>query len=200
MMKPESMLRERAAKLSSLAGCPINDKQTLIPERSTIIPNPTGTACGFHLIHDGCFMFFLPGVPSEMGRMLRDSVIPFILERAVKRPVIRSVRFNLFGPCEAEVDKILHGIAEPDRGLHLGICVTFPWMYVTLRAEAARRRGRRALLNPAAVAVRERLKEYIFSEGTESMDEALAALFRQSGLTLALAESCTGGMIARAHH
>lgn len=190
-------VRAMSGKLASLIVCPLNDKQALIPDKSTLIPNRTGTACGFHLICNGCFMFFLPGVPSEMAPMLHESVVPFLLERATKRPHICFMHFNLFGPCEAEVDDLLTGIARPDLGLYLGICVTFPWMRITLRAEAVSDAAADELLAPAARTVRERLESYIFSEGAETMDEALAALFRKSGLTLALAESCSGGMIAK---
>src|SRR6185369_7613513 len=73
----------------------------------------------------------------------------------------------------------------------------FPRMRVTLRVEAENEEAAGSLLQPALQAVRERLGEYLYSEGTETLDEVVARLLRQNGLTLALAESCTGGMIAR---
>ena len=190
-------VREMSGKLQNLLLCPLNDKQSMIPTKSTLIHNPNGTACGFHLIHNGCFMFFMPGVPSEMVVMLRDTVIPFILERIPHKRVIRSVSLNLFGPCEAEVDELLLGIARPEQGLTLGICVTFPWMKVTLRAEADNSEAATDLLLPAVRAVRERLKEYCFSSGDISMDDVIAELFLDRCLTLSLAESCSGGLIAK---
>ena len=190
-------VREMSGRLTSLIVCPLNDKQAMIPTKTTLIPNTTGTACGFQLMNNGCFMFFLPGVPSEMTRMLHDSVLPFLAERVTRKRVIRTERLNVFGPCEAEVDEILSGIAQPDQGLNLGICVTFPWMRITLRAEADSDDNAAALLLPAAQLVRDRLREYVFSEGETTIDETVAGLFVQQGLTLALAESCTGGMIAQ---
>jgi nicotinamide-nucleotide amidase len=190
-------VRNMSARLASLIVCPFNDKQAMIPAKTTLIPNPTGTACGFHLMNNGCFMFFLPGVPSEMTRMLDETVLPYLVERATPRRVIRMERLNVFGPCEAEVDEILSGIAQPDQGLYLGVCVTFPWMRITLRAEAESDDKAAALLAPAARLVQERLEEYVFSKGEVTIDETVAALFIQQGLTLALAESCTGGMIAQ---
>ena len=176
---------------------PLSDKQAMIPTKSSLIPNPNGTACGFHLMHNGCFMFFLPGVPSEMLVMLRDAVIPFLLERVPRKRAIRTVSLNLFGPCEAEVDELLLGIARPEQGLTLGICATFPWMKVTLRGEADNDAAAADLLAPAVNAVRERLGEYCFSSGEVSMDDAVAELFRDRCLTLSLAESCSGGLIAK---
>ena len=190
-------VRQMSGKLENLVVCPLSDKQAMIPTKSVLIPNPNGTACGFHLMHNGCFLFFMPGVPPEMIVMLRETVIPFILERVPRKRVIRTVSLNLFGPCEAEVDELLLGIAKPEQGLTLGICVTFPWMKVTLRAEADSDDAAADLLVPAVRTVRERLKEYCFSSGDISMDDAVAELFRDRCLTLSLAESCSGGLIAK---
>ena len=192
-----SHVREMSGRLASLIVCPLNDKQSMIPAKTTLISNPTGTACGFHLMNNGCFMFFLPGVPSEMDRMLHDSVLPYLAERATPKRVIRMERLNVFGPCEAEVDEMLGGIAQPDQGLYLGICVMFPWMRITLRAEEDSDNRAAALLAPAFRTAEGRLREYVYSTGEVTIDEAIAALFSQSGLTLALAESCTGGMLAQ---
>lgn len=192
-----SHVRTMSGKLENLIVCPLSDKQAMIPTKSALIPNPNGTACGFHLMHNGSFMFFLPGVPSEMVVMLRDTVIPFVLSRVSSKRVIRTVSLNLFGPCEAEVDELLLGIARPEQGLTLGICVTFPWIKVTLRAEAATDDGATDLLVPAVSVMRERLKEYCYSSGDVSMEDAVAELFRDRCLTLSLAESCSGGLIAK---
>ncbi|MFH1028344.1 MAG: CinA family nicotinamide mononucleotide deamidase-related protein, partial [Pseudomonadota bacterium] len=186
-----------SGKLESLIVCPLSDKQAMIPTKSSLISNPNGTACGFQLMHNGSFMFFMPGVPSEMVVMLRESVIPFILERVTRKRVIRSLSLNLFGPCEAEVDELLAGITRPELGLNMGICVTYPWIRVTLRAEADNLETVSELLGSAGSLVRERLSEYIFSDSGAGMDETVAELFRGNCLTLALAESCTGGLIAK---
>lgn len=190
-------VRTMSGRLENLLVCPLNDKQAMIPTKAALIPNPNGTACGFHLMHNGNFMFFMPGVPSEMFVMLRESVIPFLLERVPHRRIIRSVSLNLFGPCEAEVDELLLGIARQEQGLTLGICVTFPWMTVTLRAEADSDDAVTDLLDSAVNSARQRLQEYCFSSGNVSMDAVVAELFRTHCLTLALAESCSGGLIAK---
>ena len=195
--KARTHVRTMSSRLENLIFCPLNDKQTMIPTKSELIPNPNGTACGFYFMHNGNFMFFMPGVPSEMIVMLRETVIPFILERVPHKRFIHCVSLNLFGPCEAEVDELLFGIAHPEQGLTLGICVTFPWMKVTLRAEADSDGAAAALLAPALESARERLREYCFSSGDVSMDDVVAELFRTRVLTLALAESCSGGLISK---
>ena len=66
---------------------PNNMKQACLPSGSTIIPNPTGTACGFYLARSNTLFFFLPGVPREMKRMFEESVIPIIRE-SNQRPLL----------------------------------------------------------------------------------------------------------------
>lgn len=189
-------VRTMSSRLQSLMVCPLNDKQALIPTKTTLIPNPTGTACGFHLMYNNCFIFFLPGVPSEMLNMLQQSVFPFINERITAKRIIVISHLNIFGPCEAEVDEILTGIANPEHGLQLGICVTFPWIRITVQSEADTEPAAKEKLDLALAECRKRLDQYQFSEDEMTIDEAVASLFATCGLSLSLAESCTGGMIA----
>lgn len=185
------------AERGGLAGGPPSDKQAMIPAEAVIIPNPKGTACGFRLTHEGCLLFFLPGVPAEMKAMLAETVLPCLLERVELKRSVLCAYLNLFGLSEPETDRLLEGVADARRGLRMSICVTFPRIRVTLRAEADTEAVARASLREALDLARERLGDCVFSEGEETMDEVVAALFRQRGMTLALAESCTGGMIAR---
>ena len=190
-------LHRMMARFGVLPGVQIGEKQAMIPTKTTLIPNPTGTACGFHLMHNGCYLFFMPGVPSEMTVMLHESVIPFLAERDTKRRSIRSLDLNVFGLGEPRVDELLAGIVSPGRGLQLGLCVSFPMIRVTLLAEADSEQGAEEILFRAADAARERLGEHVFSEGNQNLAEAAGTLLLRQGMTLALAESCTGGMIAQ---
>lgn len=169
----------------------------MIPAHSSLIPNPNGTACGFRLSHHGCLVFFLPGVPAEMDAMVRETVLPVLVEQVEERRYVLCSFLNVFGLSEPETDTLLHGVTDLCPGLQMSVCVTFPWVRVTLRAEAETEGAARACLAEGTALVGQRLGEYVFSEGEVSLDEAVAALFRQQGLTLALAESCTGGLIAK---
>jgi len=176
---------------------PLNEKQALMPTKSTLIPNPVGTACGFHLIHQGRYLFFLPGVPGEMVRMLGDTVIPFLLERCRHRKVVRTRVLKVFGPSEAEVDFLLKELAAVHVGITVAFNVIFPEIHVKLRAEGEGEGLVVDLLERAMAEAREKLKGVIFAEDAATMDSVVAGLFREKGLTLALAESCTGGLVAK---
>jgi nicotinamide-nucleotide amidase len=176
---------------------PANEKQALLPAKSGLIPNPTGTACGFYLQHNNCLFFFLPGVPSEMVRMLGDTVIPLIRERCAREKFIRIKILKVFGIPEAEMDSLLRGVAEHGSPVTVAFQVAFPEILVKLRAEGDDEKDTVQALDGACRTAREVLQGRVFAEDEETMDSVVAALFRAKGVTLSLAESCTGGFVAK---
>jgi nicotinamide-nucleotide amidase len=190
-------VQKMSARLNTMIAAPLQDKQFMLPSKTTLINNPTGTACGFQLMHNSCHMFFLPGVPSEMCHMLHDSVIPFLLDRLPKRRAVIFRHLNVYGPREAEVDELLAGIANPADGLQMGICVSYPAMKITFRAEGDSQSAAEAKLAITIDAVYGKIGRFVYSEGDLTMAEKVAELLSHRGKTVALAESCTGGMIAQ---
>ena len=172
-------------------------RQALLPAGCTLIPNPTGTASGFILTLNGCYLLFLPGVPSEMIRMLDGTVLPFIRERFVKKVVIGTKVFTTFGIAEAEMDRIMGDLPDSNAGLALAFRVSFPTIDLKLRGEGDTAAGVAELLAGAAATVRQRLGEFIVAEAGATLDDEVARLFRETGVTISLAESCTGGLIAK---
>ncbi len=116
---------------------------------------------------------------------------------AKRRTFRRTKVFKLFGLSEAEAALLLEGVTEEGAGLSVVFCVNFPEMLVKLRAEGDEKMAVAALLDRAAEKARERLGNYVFAEDGETMDTVVAALFRETGFTLSLAESCTGGLVAK---
>ena len=176
---------------------PANEKQALLPAKSSLIHNPTGTACGFHFQHNGCVFFFLPGVPAEMERMVDESVIPLLRARRKLERSIRVKVLKVFGLPEAEMDSLLRGVTEQDSPVTVAFQVDFPEILVKLRAEGDDERDTASALEETYRKAREILGEHLFAEDGETMDSVVAALFREKGLTLSLAESCSGGLVAK---
>lgn len=176
---------------------PHNERQALLPAAATIIPNPTGTACGFVLVHDGCSLFFLPGVPGEMTRMLDETVIPTLRQRLGGKRCLRTGVLKVFGPSEAEVDALLAGLADPDAGVTIAYGVTFPEIFVKIRVEGESVEGVAEALARTRAQVRQKLDGFVYAEDDETMDSVVAGLFREKAVTLSLAESCTGGLVAK---
>lgn len=174
---------------------PANEKQALIPATATLISNPIGTACGFRISLGGCRLYFLPGVPREMARMLAESVLPALLSVRTDEECCKTKVLTVFGPSEAEVGTLLEG-AMP-AGVTIAYCVAFPEIQVKLRATGRDAAAVAAALATATSAARARLGEWIVAEDDESIDTVVARLLRDKGITLSLAESCTGGAVAK---
>ena len=200
LMLNEEALASLKAFCAGLEGDihPLNDKQALLPAKAEVIPNPIGTACGFRLLHNGKHLIFMPGVPEEMGLMLDTQVMPFLLERF--RPSSREMVwvFKVFGLSEPQVEELVTAaVGGPVPGLALAYCVDFPEIQVKLRFSGEicdlDDAGREEILDR----VRRSLGAALVTEGDQSIDQVVAALFRTKGKTLALAESCTGGLIAK---
>jgi nicotinamide-nucleotide amidase len=170
---------------------PANDRQAFLPQGSALIPNPVGTACGFRVRIGAAECYFMPGVPFEMKPMLEATVLPELVNRAGAVPQLRTT-MKLFGIPEATAGAELAGVIPEGAAVQLGYCVKFPEVHLILRTPTNRRDQHEA----AVAAVTERLSRHLFARDEETLDSLLAELFRATGRTLALAESCTGGLIA----
>ena len=173
-----------------------NLKQALFPEGATIIPNPVGTAPGFQVTVAGDKpLFWLSGVPQEMKAMLEATVIPWIAaQRGTDSSEIYACTFKIYGLTESKLDALVKPIALPADG-RLSFRAHFPDLTLRLAVNGGRERER------AFIACCERIRGilggHIYAEGDVTMEERVGQLLLQRRQTLALAESCTGGLISR---
>jgi len=171
-----------------------NAKQADFPVGARILSNLNGTAPGFELRLNRALAYFMPGVPFEMKAMFEAEIAPAIA------PLVRDRHFQLllrtFGLPESEINDRLAGI-EAELDVTIGYRATMPEIEVKVLARAAELETARAKAERAAHEVRARLgNEIVFGEGKTRFPEALAQLLSAKGLSLALAESCTGGLVA----
>jgi len=173
---------------------PRDEKQALLPARAAVLANPLGIAPGFHLRHPkGAELYFLPGVPAEMRAMLVASVLPRLLAQQPLRPDMAMQHLTIFGLAEPEVEDRLEQAALPEK-VNIAYTVEFPLVKVRLSAEGE---AAQQLVDRAEVAARRALAEHLVALGDETLAEATARLLTAAGLTVALAESCTGGLVAK---
>jgi nicotinamide-nucleotide amidase len=176
-------------------------RQALIPAGATVVPNPVGSAPGFCLSWRGVTVISLPGVPVEMAAMMRETVVPLLasgLEDGDRMPQpIRRQVFHTWGLPEAEVDARLQGLVPKNLPVDLGLLASPLGVLVSLTAKPGNNSSAKASQSWAALSesVRARLHEWIFAEGSESMEEIIGKLLVKEKYTIALAESCTGGLI-----
>ncbi len=173
-----------------------NAKQADFPEGAVPVPNLGGTAWGYVLEDEGKTVAVLPGVPSEVRRMFPEGVLPLLRERLSgggKGPLKRTLK--LFGISESRIDEVLAGVDFASLGISLGFYPRFPENHLVLTSRNSDRAAERNL-EEAVERVRRSLGQYIFARDEETLEGVVASLLRGRKRTLAVAESCTGGLVA----
>ena len=173
-----------------------NAKQAIFPEGAEIIPNPTGTAAGFALRRAGRIVAVIPGVPAEARRMLFEGVIPLFRKAFPEAALhVKTVTFKLFGLPEAAVDEAMADADLAGLGVGIGFYPNFPENHLVLTAREVSEEVAGEKLREAGKRVEARLAKHIFATGEETLAGNVARRMTERKLTLAVAESCTGGLI-----
>jgi nicotinamide-nucleotide amidase len=171
---------------------PRNEKQALLPQKVAILPNEQGTAPGFLLQQGEKDLFFLPGVPEEMAPMLEKIVLPQLRQRHGGHFSRQERVIKVFGLSEPKTEELLTAAHLPD-GVEMAFGVDFPIVHVKLRASGA---AAETLLDRAELIARRALGDFVVALGSDTLPEVVARMLTTADLTLALAESCTGGLIS----
>jgi nicotinamide-nucleotide amidase len=176
---------------------PSNDKQALMPEGAEVLPNPVGTAPGCMLEAGGAMFFCMPGVPRELARMMDHEVLPRLEARlgSATRAVMRATLLRTFGMGESTLEDELKDLAR-EEGVSLGFRTAFPDNSLRPVARAASAAEAAARLTRVVEAIEKRLGPLIYGRDDETMEQALGLLLAERGRSLAVAESCTGGLLA----
>lgn len=177
---------------------PNNRKQAMLPTNAEFIDNPIGTACGFAVTIGKARFFFTPGVPREMRRMLDEQVIPRLLALGGIKGVTKLKRFHTFGIGESRADQMLGDIEafKDGGGIKLGFQAHYPQLETKLAARGDSEADLATRLAPVEAEVRRRLGNFIIAEDEQTIEGVILAKLRESGRTLAIAETFTGGNIA----
>jgi nicotinamide-nucleotide amidase len=173
-------------------------RQALVPEGATALENRAGLAPAVRLTHDDATFFFFPGVPRELERLLDDHLRPWLDVHAPVRPRL-SQTFKLYGKTESATAALLEGL-QTDPRLHVAYRAHFPEIQVTLHVDEPDADLGKALLTAVASQVRERLGALVYSEDPAvTFPQALAQAVAQhrDAPTVAIAESCTGGLVGK---
>jgi nicotinamide-nucleotide amidase len=185
---------EAWAKARGRTLSPSNLRQALLPRGARTIANPVGTALGIDARAGKARVFCMPGVPAEMARMLREEVLPQLGGAAGGHvTLIRTVRTH--GVPESIVGERLADLMAPGRRPHVGTAVHGGMIDIHIYATGRRDEVVR-LLDADAADVRRRLGDAVYGEDEDRLETAVAALLAARRAKIALAESCTGGLVA----
>ncbi|HJU05193.1 MAG TPA: molybdopterin-binding protein, partial [Nitrospiraceae bacterium] len=191
-------LRRRLAAWGRVPS-PVQFRQALIPAGAEVLSNPVGSAPGFCLRWKTCLLAALPGVPREAEEMFAISLAPRLAaERVIERSRCRIDQRMLqtFGLIESEVDQRLKNLIRPGDPLRLGLLASPLGVSVSLTlCAAASATPLLDHLDRMTQEVRSRLGTHVYAEGNETMEMVVGRSLSRQGLTVSLAESCTGGLI-----
>ena len=136
----------------------------MFPNGADHIPNPLGTAPGFQFKMKRCLFFFLPGVPSEMLRMLSAEVIPRILKTQGHSKAVSMVKtVSCFGITEAETGERLEALSSEFPAIKIGLHAKFPVIQIKLYLRAEDKQGIEDQAGEISQRIVERLGKYVFS-------------------------------------
>ena len=186
-----------------IVGVPFTDnqeRQARLPQGARSIPNNRGTAPGVEAQSEKSLLFCLPGPPAEYRPMLQEYVLQQLLleksrDGANDVTAVRTLR--LFGRGEGWVEDALGKIEDQIPGLSVGFRAAMPEIHLKLRACGATAEKTEETLNAAEKLAREKLGHFIFSAGDKSFAAAVLEMLKERGMTLAAAESCTGGLLGK---
>lgn len=173
-----------------------NERQAWFPAGAQVMPNAWGTAPGFRVWVQGGMLAALPGPPAEMRAMLEAELIPYLASTCGRGERFERAHFYLVGLPESTFADLAGDWMERSALPRMGVTADHGVLSVSLRARASSEAGVRAQLDPRCAAFRERFGEWIFSEQDPDLAHAVGRTLIERGLTVATAESCTGGLVA----
>ena len=174
---------------------PNNEQQAMLPEGCQVLENGAGTAPGCAFEQDGVHVIMLPGPPRECMAMLNGAARPYLDRLSENALASRYIRF--FGIGESELEQRLRPLME--RSLNPTVAPYASEGEVCLRvtASAPTSEACEKLLKPVTDDIQAQFPEYIYGVDVDNLEQAVSARLKERGETLAVAESCTGGLIAR---
>ncbi len=175
-----------------------NEKQAMLPEGSIVLENHNGTAPGFCIKIDKCWFYFMPGVPSEMKLMFESQVKSSLADTFDLTGDIVVERLTVFGLPESAVGAKLKGFENLFSNMRLGFRAKFPVIEVKIVC-AHKGSDKRQVISKMSEAKQwavDHLENRVVSQTGLSLEEEVGKLLAAQNKTLAIAESCTGGLIS----
>jgi nicotinamide-nucleotide amidase len=194
----DEVLLERIRRCLGERQIPWNERYArlaLIPEGAQVL-DPGGMACGFALKHGGARLFFLPGVPKEMRVLFDALVLPALVESAGGGELLAQRTLRLFGISEARLQQVVSHLPDfQPGGVTAGFYPNFPETHLTLTMRGRDRQALEETLDRLTSALAREVGDVLLGSDLISLEGLVGRYLQKNGLTLAVAESCTGGLI-----
>ncbi|MDD3267741.1 MAG: competence/damage-inducible protein A [Syntrophomonadaceae bacterium] len=174
-----------------------NLKQAMFPREAKILKNSRGTAPGMYLKKDGKVVILLPGPPREMQNMFSNEVEPLLKQDfpAVNQAARKTIK--VLGPGESQVEEMLGELMHAVDGYSLALLAQDGEVHIKITAEGKELLDSQEILAGVLKQIEEKMGKGIFGYDDDSLEAMVGDLISRQGKTLALAESCTAGLLAK---
>ncbi len=192
------ILSQIRTHLNRISGNPLSplEKLAWLPKGAEAL-NPASRMAGYQLVHNGKPIFFLPGVPSQMEQLMIEQVLPRLTSwYADPAKGMRQKMLRVFDMNEVEVNEKIASL-DLDKTVKIGYYPVFPELHISLTIRKKPCDRCNAILSQTSKSIYARLGEVVYGENQDTMETVVGRLLRQLHLTLAVAESCTGGLLAQ---
>jgi len=186
---------KRSIKERGLPWVDAYEKLAYVPKGARLI-DPQGQACGFYCLSQSTPIFFLPGVPGEVRNLADSKVLPLLVSYDSSRAVVRQRILKTFGLQEARIGELLDGVADQEAGDLIGFYPNFPENHVSITVRRKTVGEAEKALREIEKKVEDRLGPYIIAKDRASLEMSIGQMLKAKDLRLAVAESCTGGLIS----
>ncbi len=174
-----------------------NKKQATLPQGAIAIANPNGTAPGVLVESNRGVIICMPGVPHELKAMLHDSVLPYLKSKFSISGTVISRVLKVCAMGESAVDHAIGDLMNAATNPTIGLLASPEFVRIRITAKAENETHARALIDPVAAQINERLPECIMGEEDDVLEAKVAALLRKQGFRLSTLETVSGGLVAQ---
>ncbi len=187
-------LEERFTRLGREMS-PNNLRQAMVPQGADWLPNPRGTAPGLWIEHNGGRIILLPGPPKELEAMFETACLPRLSRLFTGERILTRV-YKIMGLPESEVDQRIAPIYSQYSNPVTTILAVQGTIEIHLRAKAPTEQEAEAILAEVGDQIEITLGEHVYATRGESLEEVVGMYLVLKQRTIAIAESCTGGLVA----
>lgn len=191
------MLARIRSHLNKQNAAPDNplDKLAWLPRGAEAF-DPKSRTAGYQLIHDDTPIYFLPGVPNEMHHLMSDAVLPRLAAWKVGSRLRTCQRiYKIFGVPETEVNRIINTLDIPD-GVMVGYYPVFPDVHLSILIRGKDKAASNNFFQRSCLAIEKALGSSIYGTDLDDLETAIGTLLNRKKMQLAVAESCSGGLLS----
>jgi nicotinamide-nucleotide amidase len=174
-----------------------NRRQAQVIENCQVLPNDVGMAPGMAVHAEGVHYILLPGPPKELNPMFDHYAIPYLLSLISDHQVVFSKVLRFFGIGESALEELLMDMIDNQSNPTIAPLAKESEVTIRLTAKAKTVDEANRLIEGVESVIKERAGQFIYGYNDDSLHSVVVETLRNRGLTLSLAESCTGGLISR---